>query len=103
MDKATLLDTLRTERARWDELLAQVPPERLTPPALAGGWSVQDLIAHIAWFEREMVNLLQSRVLAGSDLWNLPDDPRNAAIYQQNRDRPLAEVQAEARAVFQQL
>ena len=34
-----------------DALIAQIPDSVRTEPALAGGWSVKDLIAHVAAFE----------------------------------------------------
>jgi len=103
MNKSEWLTTLQTERAQWEALLAEVGEVRMTRPGAAGEWSVKDVVAHVTWFEREMVGVLQARVLVGSDLWNLPHDQRNAAIYEQNRDRALSDVLAEARAVFEQL
>ena len=103
MNKSEWLDTLQTERAQWEALLAQVGEARMTQPGAAGEWSVKDVIAHVTWFEREMVGVLRARALVGSDLWNLSRDERNAAIYEQNRDRGLGDVLAESRAVFDQL
>ena len=103
MTKARFLDELDATRAEWDALLAAVPEARMTVPGLDGAWSVKDVIAHLTWHEREMVGVLQAHALVGSDLWDLPLDERNAIIYAQNHDRPLAGVLAEARAVYPQL
>jgi hypothetical protein len=103
MTRAEFLDLLRTARAEWDALLAAVPEGRMTVPGVEGQWSVKDVIAHITWHEREMLGVLQARALVGSDLWDLPLHQRNATIYAQNRDRPLAEVLAESRTVYPQL
>jgi uncharacterized damage-inducible protein DinB len=102
VDKQTFLNAVQTERAELDSLLAQVDKARLTRPGAEGEWSVKDIIAHIAWHEREMIGLLQARTLAGSDLWNLPLHERNAAIFQLNQARALDDVLAEARQAFQQ-
>ena len=103
MDKTTFLDSLKTERARWDALLAQVGEARMTVPGAEGEWSVKDIIAHVSWFEREMVDLLRVHALVGSELWNLPQDRRNAAVFEQNRDRALHGVLGESQRVFPQL
>ncbi len=101
MNLDEFLTFLRNERGRWDAVLALIPTDRMEQPALKGGWSVKDLIAHITWFEREMVNLLHTRSLAGgSILWARPTDERNLAIYTENRDRPLHEVQTESVEVY---
>lgn len=82
--------------AKWNGLLAEIPPARRTEPGLPGGWAVKDVMAHLSWFEREMVGLIRERALAGSELWNMSQAERNAAIYEQNLERPLAQVQKEA-------
>src|SRR3972149_1809130 len=103
MNKSEFLTALIAERAEWDSLLAQIDEARMTEPGVVGEWSVKDMIAHITWFEREMVGVLRARALVGSDLWNLPHDERNAAIFERNRHRPLSDVLAEAQQVFPQL
>jgi uncharacterized protein (TIGR03083 family) len=103
MNKPDFLDALQTAHAEWEAVLAQVGEARMSGPCVVGDWSVKDLIAHITWFEREMVGVLRARALVGSDLWNLPQDQRNAAILEQNRQRPLSDVLTEAREVFPQL
>lgn len=72
-------------------------------PGVVGNWSVKDLVAHITWSEREMLGVLKTRILAGSDLWSLTNDERNEIVYLQNRVRALEEVLAEAKAVYAQL
>jgi hypothetical protein len=103
MDKATFLDNLERGRAQWDALLAQVDKARMAAPGVADEWSLKDVIAHATWHEREMVGVIEARALVGSELWALPTDERNAVIFDENRDRPLNDVLAEAEQVYQQL
>ena len=42
---------MRAGREEWNALSAQIPDGVRTEPALAGGWSVKDLIAHVAAYE----------------------------------------------------
>ena len=102
MTQAEFLSLFHTARAEWDALMGRIDEARMTEPGVEGDWSVKDIVAHVTWYEREMVDLLRARALAGSDIWNLPLDERNAAIFEQNRKRTLADVLAESRAVFQQ-
>ena len=53
-------------------MLAEVDSERMLEPGLPGGWSLKDVIAHVNWYEQEMVVLLETQELAGSELWELP-------------------------------
>ncbi len=103
INKETFLEMLQTTRAQWEALLKEVDEARMTRPGVEGEWSVKDIIAHVAWYEREMVGILQSRALDGSSLWVLPNAERNAAIFDQNRDRSLQDVLTEAQRVYAEL
>ncbi len=103
MDKREFLKLLHSARAEWDALLANIDEAQMREPGVEGDWSIKDIVAHVTWFEREMVGVIQSRTLAGSELWNLPTDERNAVIFEQQRARSLKKILDESRAVFQQL
>jgi muconolactone delta-isomerase len=103
MEKIELLDTMRDRRAAWDALIAQADGERMTRPGVAGEWSVKDIVAHVTWAESETAQILQPRGSVGSQLWELPEDERNAVVFELNRDRPLSEVLAESAEVFRRL
>ena len=103
MKKLELLSTMRARRTEWDNLLAQVGEEKMAQPGVAGEWSVKDVIAHVTWAERETAQLLEARKFVGSQLWELPQDERNSVVFELSRGRPLGEVLAEAKEVFQQL
>ncbi len=103
VDKAGFIDQVRQARLRWEALLAQLNEARMLQPGVDGDWSVKDIIAHITWHEREMVQVLQARTLVGSDLWDLPLDQRNRAIYEMNSDLSLEEAQVQAAEVYRLL
>ncbi|MCP5099099.1 MAG: ClbS/DfsB family four-helix bundle protein [Chloroflexi bacterium] len=100
MDRKTFLANIQQSRHEWDELLKTVAPNKMSEPILTGGYALKDIIAHIAWYENEMVTLINGRLLAGSDLWLLPHDQRNQAIYDANRERPLAELLTHAQTTY---
>ncbi|MFQ5976858.1 MAG: DinB family protein [Candidatus Heimdallarchaeota archaeon] len=103
MNKAELLASLKTERKQWDVFLAGMDEDRITQVLIEGEWSVKDIIVHVTWYEREIVELFRSRALNGSELWELPPDQRNSIIFEQNRHRALQEVLIESQQVFQEL
>jgi DinB superfamily len=92
MDKATFIEAL----------LAEVGEARMLQPGAAGEWSVKDVIAHVMWGEREMVGVMQAHALVGSNLWDLPEDERNAVVFTEQRDCPLQEVLTEEQQVYAQ-
>ena len=97
------IDTLQQERAKWNTMIDSIDREDMLTLGVAGEWSLKDVIAHITWHEREMVGLVQAHALVGSELWNLPTDERNAAIYEEIRDQSLEQILKESTQVHQQL
>jgi hypothetical protein len=108
MTKAQLLDNLRTGRAQWEALLAQVGADHMTTPGVEGDWSVKDVIAHITLYEQRTAERLEAAARnerPAPSPWpaDLDMDARNALIYEAHRDQPLAEVQAESQQAFDRL
>ncbi|MGO8950446.1 MAG: DinB family protein [Ktedonobacterales bacterium] len=100
ISKEQLLSMIQSARTHWDMLLAGIPQAWMTEPGVDGEWSIKDIIAHIAWGEQESLGVAQAHVLVGSALWQLPQDERNAAVFEQNRRRKLQEVLADSRQIF---
>jgi DinB family protein len=98
--KEKLLEQIRADRAHFDQIVGHVPRTRMTEPILPGGWSVKDVLAHVAWGEREGIGVMRERALVGSELWELPEDERNAAVVGASRSRNLEEILSEYAVVF---
>jgi hypothetical protein len=104
--KAEVLDTLRAERSRWENLLVTVGDARMTQQVPGGLWSPKDIMAHVAWYEQETAAVLQ----AGNDpharrdwLWEIPEYQRNVILYREHCERPLGEVRATAQEAYAHL
>lgn len=96
MEKAEFLAEIDQAYADWQALLAQIPPDEMSAPLMEGGWRLKDVIAHITFYEREMIGVLQTRTLKGSELWELPNDERNAVIYATYKADPVEQILADA-------
>ena len=115
--KTELLERMRAGREEWDALIAQIPDSARTEPTLAGGWSVKDLIAHVAAYEKWTAAQIRAanegRAPTDRELYGveeMPDDPegwdldrQNAAIYARYQEMPLAEVMTFSRKAFADL
>jgi hypothetical protein len=71
---------LTSSRRHWEDAVAGIPVSGWENPGFCGTWSLRDLIAHVCWYEMEMVHILRSGIFEGSPLWNLPLEERNAAV-----------------------
>lgn len=107
MTKAELLNTLKTARAEWDELVEKAlkrEADGTHRPYAEGEYSLKDVIAHVTWYERETVGIIKARALRGSPHWRLPTvDERNAAVYRDIHELPLETVLTQAKEVYGQL
>lgn len=103
VDKIAFISTLQETRAQWEALLAQMNEQRMLQPGIVENWSVKDLIAHVSWYEQEMVPIIRQRVFTGSEWWTLPPNERNALIYQQNSHCHLQDVVHEGRRSYTEL
>jgi hypothetical protein len=109
MKKSELLRWLREAYQRWEAFLDQVGPTRMDQPGVNGDWSMKDIIAHLAGWNRWLVARLQAA--QRSEPAPLPpwpanlhtEDEINAWIYESNRGRPVGEVLDETHRVFQGL
>jgi hypothetical protein len=98
MTKDEFLARIRQERAKLDEVVDRVGESRMEEPALEGGRSVKDVLAHISAWEKIAVGLVRRNepLKAPPPGENGPStDAINDKVYQDNRDRPLPDVVAE--------
>jgi hypothetical protein len=104
---ARLLSIMQAERAEWEHLLTQVGEARMTEPGVEGQWSVKDIVAHLTWYDRIVVEgaqaVMRGEPLVRTGLRALEMDERNERIAAESRHRPLRDVLADSRQVFDQV
>ena len=77
MNNITFISMLEQARSQWEDVLAQLNEQHMVQQGIVGSWSVKDLIAHVSWYEREMVPVIQQHVFTGSEWWERSTDERN--------------------------
>jgi uncharacterized protein (TIGR03083 family) len=103
MDKLEFITKVKKTHQDYGTILAGLTEAQMIQPHTCGEWTVKDVIAHVTWYEREMVGVLEQCALVGSKLWDLPLDQRNAAIYSENKEHPLPDVLTESRQIYQSM
>lgn len=109
MTGARLVGMLDAERTRWHALLTEVGAAHMEEPGVEGTWSVKELVAHLTFYERRVVEGARQVFATGSfsrptDRYAaMPMDERNEVIAAEARARSVADVLAEADQVFGQL
>ena len=109
MNKAGVLDAMRTGYAALEKTLVPLDEARMTTPGVNGTWSIKDNIAHIVTWQRVLLDRLHAAARGvtptsyGSDLTGEDIDKLNEQFYQQSKSRPLADVLADLRTTYAQI
>ena len=106
--RARLIANIRGVQDRWRRLVADVADERMEQPGAMGDWTFKDVAAHLAGWRRRTVLRLEAAGRGDapppnpwpSDLGDEEDDTINAWMHEQFKDRPLAQVLADADRVY---
>jgi hypothetical protein len=101
--KVEVLALIRRERDRLEAAISRLPEGRRAAPLLDDGWSVKDVMAHVADWESYVCRRLEARSRGDTPEVRADADAANALIYTANRDKPLGEVDAEFRSAFDRI
>ncbi len=103
MNKTDVLNTIQSAHANLEELLAPLSESQLCTPTLEGQRSIKDILAHLAAWERLCAGWIEAFLRSETpDMPDEDDDTINGRIFQENRNRPLHEVQEDFHAAYQQ-
>jgi hypothetical protein len=107
--KEALLNRIQDERAFWHALLAEIGEARMEQSGPMGEWTFKDLAAHLTGWRARTIARLEAAA-RGQETPPTPwpahletDDDINGWIYQQNRNRPLSDVLADADGSYERL
>ena len=108
IDKAKLLDQMSTSYATLEEILAPLDKTQYSTEGVIPGWSIKDMLAHIASWHHRLLAWLNAAVrnqeptISGLD--SIEEmDALNAQFYQENKSRLLDEVMADFYTTYQQI
>jgi hypothetical protein len=101
---ARLIAHIRDVQQRWRRLVADVNDERMEEPGAMGEWTFKDVAAHLTGWRRRTILRLKAAARGEpppanpwpAELGDDETDPINAWMHDRSKDRPLAEVLAEA-------
>jgi hypothetical protein len=105
--KAALLDQIQAGYRRLEDLLASLSEAQMTITGVNGPWSVKDNLAHLTVWQDYLLSQLQgvqvgtrpAEFMSGLNT----EDEINERVYQENKDRPLAEVRGGFRASYRRV
>ncbi|GAP12522.1 hypothetical protein LARV_00258 [Longilinea arvoryzae] len=106
IDRRELLQNMQAGRSRLESAVAGLRDEQFLAPVLDGGWSIKDVLAHLAFWENRVGDIYLGLVigeLSNLEGENLSVDALNALVYERNRLTPLAQVRENESWAYQAL
>ena len=108
VDKTSILNEMRTRYAALEEILTTLDKTQYFTEGVIPGWSIKDILAHIASWHHRLLIWLDAAVRNEEPTISGPDsveemDALNAQFYQENKSRPLDEVLIDFRTTHQQI
>jgi len=103
MTKNDFLLNLQNGRRQWQQRWKGVDLFGTARPRIPGEMSLRDILFHVAWYEREMLEMVQLRTLTGSPWWSLPVDERNTNIQAEGQAVSLLQAWRLEQKVFTDL
>ena len=82
MEKSDFIQKVEKERNLLDIALIRILEHDDLLSNVNGQWVIKDLIAHIVWYEKEMINLINSKSMtSNAEIWKNPTEKRNQIVY----------------------
>ena len=108
VDKTSILNEISTSYAALEEILAPLDKTQYFTEGVIPGWSIKDMLAHIASWHHRLLTWLDAAIRNVEPAIAGPDsveemDALNAQFYQENKSRPLDEVLTDFRTTHQQI
>lgn len=103
LTKSELMDAIHKERARLEKALASFSEAQKAEKILENGWSVKDLMAHIAAWERvgfDIVQAARNSVALKTYVSKVFEsiDNFNSKTYEKNKNKTLSKIEIEFQA-----
>ena len=100
MNRTPLLELIAAGRDRLETTLAGLSDEAMLD-RIDDAWTRKDVLAHLAAWERRVVDNLATLRAGGEPDGSVETDELNDAFHRAARDRSLGDVRAEERAAYQ--
>src|SRR5690348_7577226 len=108
VNKTSILKDMNTSYTALEGILTPLDKTQFFTEGVIPGWSIKDLLAHIASWQHRLLTLLEAAIRNEEPTISGPDnvqemDALNAQFYQENKARPLDKVLTDIRISHQHI
>lgn len=113
VERDQLLQRLQVKLAEWEEVLAEVQPDRITEAGVEGYYSAKDLLAHVMantrWSAAQIKGVITGKPPTPMELYGQEEEPVlesvhfehvNRWIFERYREVPYEDILKDFRSVF---
>ena len=91
------------KRKHWDFTIASIFAKQQENGLISQKWYLKDVIAHITWYEKELLDVLEKKSMAESEFWNMGIEERNDMIFDNTQNQTLNDLLIESKTTFDDL
>jgi hypothetical protein len=108
VDKTSILNEMSKSYASLEKILTSLDKAQYFTEGVIPGWSIKDILAHIASWHHRLLKLLDTAILNTKPAISGPDnveemDALNAQFYQENKSLPFDVVLSDFRTTYQNI
>jgi hypothetical protein len=103
LKKETFLKKIKYRRRNWNRIIDQISERGLNTEIIQKNWYLKDVIAHISWYDKQIVDALMKRSILENKFIFMSFQDRNALIYNNSQEKTLSELLKESRTIFGKL
>ncbi len=101
--RTTLLKKMIYKRKHWDFTIDSIFAKQQENGPISQKWYLKDVIAHITWYEKELLDVLEKKSMAESEFWNMGIEERNDMIFNNTQNQTLNDLLIESKKTFDDL
>jgi len=91
------------KRKHWDFTIDSIFAKQQENGPISQKWYLKDVIAHITWYEKELLDVLEKKSMAESEFWNMGIEERNDMIFNNTQNQTLNDLLIESKKTFDDL
>ncbi|MHA2024964.1 MAG: hypothetical protein ACW98U_03590 [Candidatus Thorarchaeota archaeon] len=94
---------MKFNRQLWDSTIESIFAKNVENEPISEKWFLKDVIAHLSWYEKELIDALEKRSIVESDFWNMDVEARNEMIFVNTQVLTLSELLEDSKNSFDKL
>ena len=94
---------MKFNRKLWDLTIDSIIAMKAENDPVSQKWFLKDVIAHVSWYDKELLDALETRSIVESEFWNMDVEARNEFIFANTQDQTFPDLLKQSKTTFDKL